>query len=421
MLRLAILLTAACAAHGATYERERAQVSKGSGGCDIDVRLDLSGKSPPVILVEEKGEWKLAEPTSRTKYSSYMNLDNKKILLVCPGERNMLKLGSQTARDATATCKSANGVKYFVVNGKEHKSDSIKCSERVQPYEYNTKESCSGDGTILKLGYLVNNKIADLITTCHRIADGTTYWSRHILNGGALPERGNGGKRPDEEGRPQFSFRNKDLFRGFPPYKYYKQANELNALAQAIGSSEAREIFDEKKDKFFSKGHLSPNADFLLETWRDVTFLFVNVQPQWQQVNGGNWNEVEVANRYNAAATGKKYEVITGAPGNLAPKSKNVYLDYSSQKMPVPSTYTKLIREVESNKCIAMVSTNFPESKVQPKCKDICSAYKWPELKDAQKAGYVYCCSYDEFAKAFPKSAPKVDCSGGILTNMNRG
>uniref|UniRef100_A0A0A9WV10 Nuclease n=1 Tax=Lygus hesperus TaxID=30085 RepID=A0A0A9WV10_LYGHE len=419
MLRLAILLIAACAAHGATYERERAQVSKGvSGSCDIDARLDLSGKSPPVILVEENGEWNLAAPTTRTKYNSYLSLANKKIMLTCPGERNSLSIGSVSAY---ATCKSSNGINYFVVNGKEYKTDSIRCSARAQPYEYNTKQSCNGDGTLLKLGYMVNNKIADVITTCHRIADGMTYWSRHILDGSGLPQRGNGGKRPDEEGRPQFTFRNKDLFRGFPPYRYYKQDNELNALAQAIGSSEARQIFNEREDKFFSKGHLSPNADFLLETTRDVTFLFVNVQPQWQEVNGGNWNEVEVANRYNAAATGKKYEVITGAPGNLAPKSKNVFLDYSNQRIPVPSTYTKLIREVESNKCVALVSTNFPESQVKPKCKDICSAYNWPALKDAKKAGYVYCCSYDEFAKAFPKSAPKVDCSGGVLTNMNRG
>lgn len=54
--------------------------------------------------------------------------------------------------------------------------------------------------------------------------------------------------------------------------------------------------------RFFAKGHLTPNADFQLESWRDVTFMFVNVQPQWQEINGGNWEQVEQATRFNAAA-----------------------------------------------------------------------------------------------------------------------
>ncbi|BET02641.1 Endonuclease_NS [Nesidiocoris tenuis] len=424
MIRLAIWLGLAglCLSATTTWDNSRRPQNR-NDGCNVDVRLDISGQKPPVFLVaDSKGEWTLAGPTQRTKYNSYMNLANKKILLTCPGQNNKLKLGNSEVNEAEATCSSTDGVANLVINGKSYKIDSLKCKERVTPYEYISNERCNGDGTILKLGYMINNKIHDLITVCHRLADGMTYFSSHILDGSHFPQRGNGGKRHDEEGRPQFSFHNRALFKGFPPYKYYKDAVELSALSQAIGSSAAQSVFNPRDDKFFAKGHLSPNADFMLENWRDVTFLFVNVQPQWQEVNGGNWNEVEIATRYNAAATGKKYQVITGTAGHLTPKSKSVSLDTDNERIPVPESYTKLIREVDTNKCIAFVSTNFPQNDAPAmKCRDICAANKWPSLKSAAKEGFVYCCSYEEFLKNFAESAPRVDCSGGVLVNENKG
>lgn len=44
---------------------------------------------------------------------------------------------------------------------------------------------------------------------------------------------------------------------------------------------------------YLSRGHLSPDGDFLLGAWQDLTYFYVNTAPQWQSINGGNWMQVE--------------------------------------------------------------------------------------------------------------------------------
>lgn len=44
-----------------------------------------------------------------------------------------------------------------------------------------------------------------------------------------------------------------------------------------------------KGQAYFAKGHLAPDADFVLEAEQDATYYYVNAAPQWQAVNNGNW------------------------------------------------------------------------------------------------------------------------------------
>lgn len=47
--------------------------------------------------------------------------------------------------------------------------------------------------------------------------------------------------------------------------------------------------------EYLAKGHLAPDADFVLKAEQDATYYYVNVAPQWQAVNNGNWKVCEHA------------------------------------------------------------------------------------------------------------------------------
>ena len=52
-----------------------------------------------------------------------------------------------------------------------------------------------------------------------------------------------------------------------------------------------------------SQGHLSPDADFVYNVLQDATYYFVNVAPQFQSFNNGNWKALE----YNTRDLATKY------------------------------------------------------------------------------------------------------------------
>ena len=48
-------------------------------------------------------------------------------------------------------------------------------------------------------------------------------------------------------------------------------------------------VQDFDSDIYLARGHMAPNADFIFYSWMDATYHFINVSPQWQAFNGGNW------------------------------------------------------------------------------------------------------------------------------------
>ena len=48
---------------------------------------------------------------------------------------------------------------------------------------------------------------------------------------------------------------------------------------------------------YLAKGHLSPDAGFVYNAMQDATYYFVNVAPQFQSFNNGNWKSLESAAR----------------------------------------------------------------------------------------------------------------------------
>lgn len=87
--------------------------------------------------------------------------------------------------------------------------------------------------------------------------------------------------------------------------------------------------------------------------------------------------------------------MITGSHGILKIHDKPLYLDEENQAIPVPAEFFKIIIEPSTSAGIAVVCSNNPFLKNQPKDKlceeDICKANKWPVMR-SYTHGYCYCC-----------------------------
>ena len=56
---------------------------------------------------------------------------------------------------------------------------------------------------------------------------------------------------------------------------------------------------------YFARGHLSPDAAFIYDAEQDATYYFMNVAPQFQSFNNGNWKSLEMATRKYAEEEAK--------------------------------------------------------------------------------------------------------------------
>ena len=58
---------------------------------------------------------------------------------------------------------------------------------------------------------------------------------------------------------------------------------------------------DSSSTLYFAKGHLAPDAAFIYQLEQHATYYFINVAPQYQAFNAGNWKTLEALTRKVAA------------------------------------------------------------------------------------------------------------------------
>lgn len=76
---------------------------------------------------------------------------------------------------------------------------------------------------------------------------------------------------------------------------YFVQENQKKVIGEILGVDTVPKYID--SNKFLAKGHLCPDADMLMASWKLPTYFYINVAPQWQRINSGNWQKVEASVR----------------------------------------------------------------------------------------------------------------------------
>lgn len=184
----------------------------------------------------------------------------------------------------------------------------------------------------------------------------------------------------------------------------YSIENQKKRFTALLGSAD--KIKNNNKH-YLAKGHLTPDADGIFNTWQMATYYYINVFPQWQVINNGNWKGIENLVRKKASIYNEPVEVYTGIHEVLKYNGIEITLDVGG-KLKAPKWIWKvLIHRGKVDKGIAFLTLNDPYAvRYEPLCvgskcvEDRCADYQWSvifrqENQDLQLAniesGYTVC------------------------------
>lgn len=189
----------------------------------------------------------------------------------------------------------------------------------------------------------------------------------------------------------------------------YKKENQIKRFEKLFGSTQT--YLNSKN--FLARGHLTPDADFILPYEQLSTYYYANVAPQFQVVNAGNWLRVEALARDVAAAYQDDIESYNSYMGvlslpNVNGESVDICLDEVGT-IKAPRFYFKILLHRASDSAIVFVSANNPyinEGKEVEICTNVCkeSGLEHAHFPDVTK-GYTFCCELKEF-KRLVKTLP---------------
>ncbi|KAF9412967.1 hypothetical protein HW555_008664 [Spodoptera exigua] len=207
------------------------------------------------------------------------------------------------------------------------------------------------------------------------------------------------------------------FYPGVPVDNMYKVATQKETIAELVGNDLANKYITNRQ--YLARGHLAAKTDFIYASGQRASFYFINVAPQWQPFNAGNWNSVEQYLRARIGQAGYNTVVYTGTFGvsqlrdeNDRPVDVYLYTDANNNpQIPVPLYYYKVVYDAGRRLGTAFVSINNPyytESEVRALtfCTDHCrnnSAFSWLKWQpDRIDMGYSFCCTVDDFRRTVP-------------------
>ncbi|XP_017070062.1 uncharacterized protein LOC108107160 [Drosophila eugracilis] len=143
-----------------------------------------------------------------------------------------------------------------------------------------------------------------------------------------------------------------------------------------------------------NRGHLTASSDFLFEPQSRSTFKYVNVVPQFESINSGNWREIE---RWvmSLRPTDTQMTVRTGAFGTLKlrdsrNKLRPAYL-LDAQRNPVPKWMYKIIVRADGTRYVFLTHNDIFH---KPPGHQFCTEVQCPiKLNRQLAAGVTFCCN----------------------------
>ena len=341
----------------------------------------------------------------------------QKVLLACPGATNAFTNTNFGLRTALATCDSGT---TFYVNSVSYDFSNFAC--KSYPFHiarYSGITCYDGTKRHIEVGFEVESDFYKLIDVCFDDVLYTTLYVKATVISGIAGF---------QKGFPRPSFIQDTFYPGMSVNTLYTRITQRQTISLLLGSTQLGDQYiDETTVFFLARGHFSAKADFVYGSQHRATFHFVNVSPQWQTFNGGNWEALESSVR--AYADKKKLDLVvyTGTYGVATLPNVNgnetelyLYVDSNNNKaIPVPKFFCKAVYDPNSQAGVVFVGINNPYVS-DPQgdyliCTDVCSKISWVhwDQKNIEK-GYSYCCEVDDF-RSTVKYLPQFTVSGLLI------
>lgn len=371
-------------------------------GCNFAVDVD-SLQLP--LLTNEKG---LMYP----KYDAWNDKWNIRLdsgatfKAACPGN-HFKSMGSDKINQLAFQCVAGSLLKS---SRGFHSFGDIACAADLK--EVITRDGlCYNNYTNVKIEFADANPPYTLITVCHNEELDETIFSKHELDGENLHNSQPVGSRP--------SFRPGDFYKTLVSADTcYTQAQQTTTVAELVGSRQLAEHYVQpSKNLFMARGHFTPNGDPIYAFQKRATFYFINASPQWQTINGGNFERLESTIRTLAGSMKAKFNIWTGSYGIMKLNDVNnnpveIWLGKDKngtyvKKLPVAHLTWKVIHNQKHNNAIAVIQINNPWlANVRPEdilCPDVCQHVSWISWNPSDIVkGYTYCCDVASFKRAVP-------------------
>lgn len=215
---------------------------------------------------------------------------------------------------------------------------------------------------------------------------------------------------------------------------YYSLHSQNYSFRQAIGLNEANRYFNmaEELNMYISRGHQLARKDVIFVVMQRATYYYINVGPQFQLINGGSWEYLEIILRAFVADENIVVEVITGNIGILVLRDcrgaiRSIFLNYGGRRMnvnpscpdadftntrainrsvPVPQFFYKLIMNWADRSGVVFLSVNDPlisvavfKAQVARICNDILDQLTWIKFTQESSRGLMAACDVNEFVQ----------------------
>ncbi|XP_023167674.2 uncharacterized protein LOC111597291 [Drosophila hydei] len=364
------------------------------GDCEFRVNGDLNDPAP-LFARHNSFEIIVPDPTDTVHLSNGELLD-----MFCPGVSFAPPFQNRT--QLTAQCLQG---KYFLVDDLIYPFANFSCTAWPTFTALRTGRQCNGGTDLVKVGFqLDDDGFLHTFDVCHDELAEVTRYVHHVLHPSSYDYQ-HGVARPN--------FVELDFYGGRDVNKKYTQKEQNITISEILGM-DASPYFNYSEDRILARGHMVAKTDLVFGAAQMSTFLFINVAPQWQSFNGGNWERVESSVRKFVADQHLTVDCYTGTWGvSMLPDFEGIeqelYLDFDENNnglIPVPKLYFRVIIDRASREGIVLVGVNNPYvtlDQIQSDyilCKDIGHQISWVSwIKEDLHEGYSYACSVEDFTE----------------------
>uniref|UniRef100_A0A6P4EF14 Uncharacterized protein LOC108039418 n=1 Tax=Drosophila rhopaloa TaxID=1041015 RepID=A0A6P4EF14_DRORH len=366
--------------------------------CTFQVNGDLKDPAPLFVIRSELGQARYLEPD----HERYVQLKHGESL-----EFHCTKSFTGLFSGYTFLNSTCWQQQSFLTLGSLYQLQDFVCTSWPTYTARRTSRPCNGGTDLLEVGFQLSSSSSsdDFLQTydvCHNELTEVTRYVHHVLHPGSAQYQ-------RSVSRPTFI--PGDFYGGKDVNTLYTQVQQNITVSKILGM-DASPYFNISGNVYLARGHLSAKTDFVFGSPQRASFFFVNVGPQWQTFNGGNWERVEDSVRKFVADENITVDCYTGTWGvstlpDVDGIEKELYLDFDENNnglIPVPKLYFRVVIDRESKKGIVLIGVNNPHVDLEQIereyiiCKDIGDQLSWVSwTKEDLKKGYSYACTVDDF------------------------